>query len=41
MLIQDLRGLFKVFSIVASTESLILLAFLGISIVCKLYVFHT
>ena len=46
-LIQDLRGLIKVFSIAASTESLILILsiffsfFFGVSIVCKLCFFQT
>ena len=44
-LIQDLRGLVKVFSILASTESLVLtlffLAFFGVSMICELCIFHS
>ena len=45
-LIQDIRGLVKVFIILASTESLVLtgnffVAFSGVSMVCELYIFKT
>ena len=45
-LIQDIRGLVKVFIILASTESLVLtgnyfLAFSGVSMVCELCIFKT
>ena len=39
-LIQDLRGLVKGFSILASTESLVM-PFFGVSMVSKLCIFQT